>query len=157
MGGAGYWLLSFCLDDAPELRIGCSGERGRWRGGWFLMWLFFILALTFIRWDKDAINAAGPFMEEGTVWLLAAGQLVLPITRYLLSFFCDLHVAKLADSTEAASLLPEVADGLTAHSCFTVSEWAAVSFSAGGIVKEVAVISIVGHSNAGMRLEWQRW
>lgn len=58
-------------------------------------------------------------------------------------------MAKLADGTETASLLPEVADDLTAHSCLTVSEWAAVSFSAGGIVKEVAVISMVGHSNAG--------
>lgn len=92
-------------------------------------------------------------MEEGTVRLLATGWLVLPITRNLLSVFCDLHVAKLADGTEAASLLPEVADGLVAHSGLTVSEWAAVSLSAGGVVKEVAVISMVGHSNAGMRLE----
>lgn len=43
------------------------------------------------------------------------------------STYCDFHVAKLADGTEAASLLPEVADGLVAHSCLTVSERAAVS------------------------------
>lgn len=64
-------------------------------------------------------------------------------------------MAKLADSTEAASFLPEAADGLIAHRSFTVSEWATVSFSAGGIVKEVAVISMVGHSIAGMRLKWR--
>lgn len=40
--------------------------------------------------------------------------------------YCDLHMAKLAHSTEAASLLPEVADGLIAHSCLTVSKGAAV-------------------------------
>lgn len=120
------------------------------------MWLFLILALTFIRWDEGAVDITGLFMEESTVWLLATGWMVLPIARYLLSFFRDLHVAKLADSTEATSLLPEVADGFIAHSCLTVSEWAAVSFSAGGIVIEVAVISMVGHSKAGMRLEWRR-
>lgn len=100
-------------------------------------------------------------------------------------------MAKLANGTKAATLLPEVADGLIAHRCLTVSEGAAVSlhntwntvslqvtrhfqqntqcvntwflclkfsyFSAGGIVKEVAVISMVVHSNAwvteGMKLE----
>lgn len=43
--------------------------------------------LTFIGWDKHAINVAGLFVEEGTVWLLTAGCLILPITRYLLSVF----------------------------------------------------------------------
>lgn len=78
--------------------------------------------------------------------LLAACGLALPVTTYLLTVFRDLHVAKLADGAEAASLLPEVADNLTSHSCLTVSVWAAVSFSAGGIVKEVAVVSMVSHS-----------
>lgn len=41
--------------------------------------------------------------------------------------YCDLHVAKLADSTEAASFLPKVADSLVAHGSLTVSEWAAVT------------------------------
>lgn len=36
-------------------------------------------------------------------------------------------MAKFANGPEAASLLPEVADGLIAHGCFTVSEWAGVS------------------------------
>lgn len=84
------------------------------------------------------------------MWLLAASCLVLPITRYLLTVFCDLHVAELADCAEATSLLPEVADSLIAHSCCTVSEGAAVSFGTGGIVKEVAVISMVGHTNVGV-------
>lgn len=39
----------------------------------------------------------------------------------------DLHVAKLANGAEAASLLPEVADGLVAQRRLTVSKWAAVS------------------------------
>lgn len=98
--------------------------------------------------------------------------------------YCDLHVAKLADSTEAASFLPKVADSLVAHGSLTVSEWAAVTlfskknkktsslsllslqisfktkdesaecirglwsyFRAGRVVEEVAVVSMVGHSN----------
>lgn len=53
----------------------------------FLVCLCKQSALTFIRWDNHAINVAGLFMKEGTVWLLAASCLVLPITRYLLSVF----------------------------------------------------------------------
>lgn len=91
----------------------------------------FILSYTFIRWDTDAVDEAGFLMEEGTVWLLAAGWLVLPVTRDLLTVFRDLHVAKLADGAVTASLLPEAADHLIANSCLTVSERAAVSLSAG--------------------------
>lgn len=43
--------------------------------------------------------------------------------------YCDLHVAKLADIAEATSLLPEIADSLIAHRCFTVPERAAVSLA----------------------------
>lgn len=89
-------------------------------------------------------------------------------------------MAKLADSTKAASFLPEAAGGLVAHSCLTVSERTAVSlhrqtvsldssfwtptlsspmcacsrlvyFTAGRIVKEVAVVSMAGHSKAVLR------
>lgn len=45
------------------------------------------LPLTFIRLDKDAFYVARLFMVEGTVWLLAACRLVLPVTRDLLSIF----------------------------------------------------------------------
>lgn len=41
--------------------------------------------------------------------------------------YCDLHVAKFADSTKAAPFLPEVAYGLIPHCCLTVSEWATVT------------------------------
>lgn len=87
------------------------------------------------------------------------------------------HVAKLADGTKAASFLPETAGGLAAHSGLAVSERTAVSlhrqtvssdssfwsptlsspmcacsrlvyFAAGRIVKEVAVVSMAGHSKA---------
>lgn len=87
-------------------------------------------------------------MEKGTMWFLAACWLLLPVTGNLLPVFRDLHVAKLADSTEAASFLPQVADGLVAHGSLTVSEWTAVPFSAGRVVVEVAVIAMVGHSNS---------
>lgn len=43
--------------------------------------------LTFIRWDEGAIYKTSLFMEKGTVWLLAAGWMILPIARYLLSLF----------------------------------------------------------------------
>lgn len=82
-------------------------------------------------------------------------------------------MAKLADGPETASFLPEVADGLVAHGGLAVSKRAAVPlvkaqkacflcsgcqcgaaavsgssyFGAGGVVEEVAVISMVGHSN----------
>lgn len=45
------------------------------------------LLLTSIRWDEDAVDVARLFMEEGTVWLLAACWLVFPVTSYLLSVF----------------------------------------------------------------------
>lgn len=60
-------------------------------------------------------------MKETLLSFLNYKTIVLDVS------YCDLHVAKLADGTETASLLPEVADDLTAHSCLTVSEWAAVS------------------------------
>lgn len=85
----------------------------------------------------------------------------------------DLHVAKLASVAEAAPLLPEGADSLAADCCLAVSKRATVTlqkqetlmtlsihsnvskqaqsahFSAGGIIKEVAVISTVAHGNRG--------
>ena len=53
-------------------------------------------------------------------------QLVHP-HRPVAGAHLDLHVTELADHAEAASLLPEAADGLVAHGRLTVSERAAVS------------------------------
>lgn len=81
--------------------------------------------------------------------LLAASRLVLPVTSNLLPVFLDLHVAELADLSETAALLPQAANDLTAHCGFTVSEGATVTLSAVGVVKEIAVISMVSHVQDG--------
>lgn len=147
MGGAWNALLRLRLDYPPELGIGCRGERGgsgRWDGV-FLRLLHFFRGGTFIGRDIEAIYEAGSLVVEGTVSLLTAGRLVLPVTRNLPAVFLDLHVAELADHTEAAPLLPEAAHRLAAHGRLTVSERTAVSLGAGGVVEEIAVVSMVCH------------
>lgn len=64
-------------------------------------------------------------------------------------------MTELAGGAEAAALHPLTADGLVAHRSLTVSERAVVSFSAGRVIVEVAVVSVVGHGQAGRRASFQ--
>lgn len=59
-------------------------------------------------------------------------------------------MAKLADFTEAPLLFPQGADHLATHGSLTVSKRAAVTLSTSGIVVEVAVISLHGHSGTSL-------
>lgn len=59
-------------------------------------------------------------------------------------------MAKLADVTETLLLLPQGADRLASHRSLAVSKRAAVTLSTGGIVVEVAVISLHGHSGTSL-------
>lgn len=86
-------------------------------------------------------------MKECTVWLLTAGRLVLPVTGDLFPVMSYLEVAKLAHGTETSALLPKTANNLIANCSFTVPKRTTVSFSAGGVVVKVAVISMVSHNN----------
>lgn len=89
-------------------------------------------------------------MEEGTVLLLATRWLVLPVTCNFFTIMGDLEVTKLAHGTETSALLPKIANNLIANCSFTMSKRTTVSFSAGGIVIKVAVISMVSHNNPGV-------
>lgn len=86
-------------------------------------------------------------MKESTVRLLTAGRLILPVTCDLFPVMSYLEVAKLAHGTETSSLFPKTANNLIANCSFTVSKRTTVSFSAGGIVIKVAVVSMVSHNN----------
>lgn len=109
-----------------------------------MRWLL-IQALNFAGRDVDAIDDAGFLMSESTVGFLTASRLILPVACYLFPVFLDLHMAELAGLAEAASLLPQVAHGFAAHGCLAVSKWAAVSLCTVRVVKEIAVISWLGH------------
>lgn len=86
-------------------------------------------------------------MVKSAVQLPASSRLGLPVAGNCISLFLDLHVAELAHFPEATFLLPEVADRFTAQSCFAVTKRTAVTLGTGGVEKEIAVISLAGHSD----------
>lgn len=89
-------------------------------------------------------------MKERTVRLLTTRWLIFPVTCDLFAVMSDLEMAKLAHGAETSALFPKTAHNLIANCSFTVSKRTTVSFSAVGIVKKVAIISMVSHSNPGV-------
>lgn len=91
-----YFVLLVCLvlnmDPRHWLKVVIAivfvcGRCCKTLGCWFRVNLYKTCKLTFTSGEKYAFNGASLFMHEGTMWLLAARWLALPIAWDLLTVF----------------------------------------------------------------------